>query len=206
MAPPANINMKDLESELIGSARLPTRYGQFTAHAFQGVDTGTEHLALSMGDISGDDVLLRLHSECLTGDVFGSCRCDCGEQLDLAMKKIAEEGRGVLLYLRGHEGRGIGLSNKIRAYALQDTGLDTVDANLALGQAIDARTYAFAADFLRQWGVNSVRLMSNNPIKIKALEDAGIKVTEQMRHIVQPNSENEKYLATKRSRMGHLLD
>lgn len=203
---PANINMKDLESELIGSARLPTRYGQFTAHAFQGVDTGTEHLALSIGDISGEDVLLRLHSECLTGDVFGSCRCDCGEQLDLAMKKIAEEGRGVLLYLRGHEGRGIGLSNKIRAYALQDGGLDTVDANLALGQAIDSRTYAFAADFLRQWGVTSVRLMSNNPVKIKALEDAGIKVTEQMRHIVPANSENEKYLATKRSRMGHLLD
>jgi GTP cyclohydrolase II len=106
--------------------------------------------------------------------MFGSCRCDCGEQLDLAMRKIAEEGRGVLLYLRGHEGR-IGLSNKIRAYALQDGGLDTVDANLALGQAIDARTYAFAADFLRQWGVKSIRLMSNNPVKIKALEDAGIR-------------------------------
>ncbi|MGX0934412.1 GTP cyclohydrolase II [Cupriavidus metallidurans] len=198
--------MKDLESELIGSARLPTRYGEFTAHAFQGVDTGTEHLALSMGEISGENLLVRLHSECLTGDVFGSCRCDCGEQLDLAMKRIAEEGRGILLYLRGHEGRGIGLSNKIRAYALQDGGLDTVDANLALGQAIDSRTYAFAADFLRQWGVSSVRLMSNNPIKIKALEDAGIKVTEQVRHVVPANAENEKYLATKRSRMGHLLD
>ncbi|CAG2140100.1 Riboflavin biosynthesis protein RibBA [compost metagenome] len=198
--------MKDLESELIGSARLPTRYGEFTAHAFQGVDSRTEHLALSMGDISGENVLVRLHSECLTGDVFGSCRCDCGEQLDLAMQKIAEEGRGILLYLRGHEGRGIGLSNKIRAYALQDGGLDTVDANLALGQAIDARTYAFAADMLRQWGVKSVRLMSNNPIKIRALEDAGLAVTEQMRHIVPANAENEKYLATKRSRMGHLLD
>ena len=174
---------------------------------FRSDATGREHAALTVGAIDdGQPVLTRLHSECLTGDTLYSLKCDCGPQLQAAQQAIATEGRGVLLYLRGHEGRGIGLSNKIRAYALQDTGLDTVDANLALGQAIDARTYAFAADFLRQWGVNSVRLMSNNPIKIKALEDAGIKVTEQMRHIVPPNSENEKYLATKRSRMGHLLD
>ncbi|MDF3839088.1 GTP cyclohydrolase II [Cupriavidus basilensis] len=198
--------MNDTEIQLIGSARLPTRFGNFTAHAFKGAVSGIEHLALSVGDITGEAVLTRLHSECLTGDVFGSCRCDCGEQLDLAMKKIAEEGRGILLYLRGHEGRGIGLGHKIRAYALQDEGLDTVDANLALGQEIDARNYAFAADLLHQWGVKSIRLMSNNPKKKQALEAAGIKVVEQMRHIVPSNAENEKYLATKRSRMGHLLD
>ncbi|WER48536.1 GTP cyclohydrolase II [Cupriavidus sp. WKF15] len=198
--------MNDTEITLIDSARLPTRFGEFTAHAFKGVDSGTEHLALSVGDITGEDVLIRMHSECLTGDVFGSCRCDCGPQLELAMEKIAAEGRGILLYLRGHEGRGIGLAEKIRAYALQDTGLDTVDANLALGQAIDARNYAFAADLLHQWGVKSVRLMSNNPLKAAALEKAGIVVKEQLRHIVPSNAENEKYLATKRSRMGHLLD
>ncbi len=198
--------MNDTEITLIDSARLPTRFGEFTAHAFKGVDSGIEHLALSVGDITGEDVLIRMHSECLTGDVFGSCRCDCGPQLELAMEKIAAEGRGILLYLRGHEGRGIGLAEKIRAYALQDTGLDTVDANLALGQAIDARNYAFAADLLHQWGVKSVRLMSNNPLKAKALEKAGIVVKEQLRHIVPSNAENEKYLATKRSRMGHLLD
>ncbi|KAF7962338.1 GTP cyclohydrolase [Cupriavidus sp. UYMMa02A] len=198
--------MNDTEITLIDSARLPTRFGEFTAHAFKGVDSGTEHLALSVGDITGEDVLIRMHSECLTGDVFGSCRCDCGPQLELAMEKIASEGRGILMYLRGHEGRGIGLAEKIRAYALQDTGLDTVDANLALGQAIDARNYAFAADLLHQWGVKSVRLMSNNPLKAAALEKAGIVVKEQLRHIVPSNAENEKYLATKRSRMGHLLD
>ncbi|WP_420991908.1 GTP cyclohydrolase II [Cupriavidus sp. 30B13] len=198
--------MNDTEIELIGSARLPTRFGKFTATAFKGAVSGIEHLALSVGDIAGEGVLTRLHSECLTGDVFGSCRCDCGEQLELAMKKIAEEGRGILLYLRGQEGRGIGLGHKIRAYALQDQGLDTVDANLALGQEIDARNYAFAADLLHQWGVKSIRLMSNNPKKKQALEAAGITVVEQMRHIIPSNAENEKYLATKRVRMGHLLD
>ncbi|MFJ4292578.1 GTP cyclohydrolase II [Cupriavidus sp. NPDC089707] len=198
--------MNDTEIELIDSARLPTRFGDFTAHAFKGAHSGIEHLALSVGEVTGDDVLIRMHSECLTGDVFGSCRCDCGPQLELAMEKIAAEGRGILLYLRGHEGRGIGLAEKIRAYRLQDGGLDTVDANLALGQAIDARNYAFAADLLHQWGVTSVRLMSNNPLKAAALEKAGIKVNEQLRHIVPPNAENEKYLATKRTRMGHLLD
>ncbi|WP_454726309.1 MULTISPECIES: GTP cyclohydrolase II [Cupriavidus] len=198
--------MNDTEIELIGSARLPTRFGKFTATAFKGAVSGIEHLALSVGDVTGEAVLTRLHSECLTGDVFGSCRCDCGEQLELAMKKIAEEGRGILLYLRGQEGRGIGLGHKIRAYALQDQGLDTVDANLALGQEIDARNYAFAADLLHQWGVKSIRLMSNNPKKKQALEAAGITVVEQMRHIIPSNAENEKYLATKRVRMGHLLD
>ncbi|MGO4810859.1 GTP cyclohydrolase II [Cupriavidus sp. 2MCAB6] len=198
--------MTDTEIQLIGSARLPTRFGEFTAHAFKGAVSGTEHLALSVGDITGEAVLTRLHSECLTGDVFGSCRCDCGEQLDLAMKKIAEEGRGILLYLRGQEGRGIGLGHKIRVYALQDGGLDTVDANLALGQEIDSRNYAFAADLLHQWGVKSIRLMSNNPKKKQALEAAGITVVEQMRHIVPSNAENQKYLETKRERMGHLLD
>lgn len=199
-------DMNETEIELIGAARLPTRFGEFTAHAFKGAVTGIEHLALAMGDVQGERVLIRLHSECLTGDVFGSCRCDCGEQLDLAMRKIAEEGRGILLYLRGHEGRGIGLGHKIRAYELQDGGLDTVDANLALGQAIDSRDYAFAADLLHRLGVKSVRLMSNNPLKKHSLEAAGIAVVEQMRHIVPPNAENERYLATKRTRLGHLLD
>jgi len=198
--------MNDREIELIGSARLPTRFGDFTACAFKDAVSGIEHLALIVGDVTGDGVLTRLHSECLTGDVFGSCRCDCGPQLELALEKIAAEGRGIVLYLRGHEGRGIGLGQKIRAYALQDTGLDTVDANLALGQAIDARNYAFAAAFLHKLGVTSVRLMSNNPVKQKALEDEGIPVLETVRHIVPPNAENEKYLATKRVRMGHLLD
>ncbi|XYI35659.1 GTP cyclohydrolase II [Cupriavidus oxalaticus] len=201
-----NSGMNDTEIELIDSARLPTRFGDFTAHAFKGAHSGIEHLALSVGEVAGDDVLIRMHSECLTGDVFGSCRCDCGPQLELAMEKIAAEGRGILLYLRGHEGRGIGLAEKIRAYRLQDGGLDTVDANLALGQAIDARNYAFAADLLHQWGITSVRLMSNNPLKAAALEKAGIRVNEQLRHIVPSNAENEKYLATKRTRMGHLLD
>ncbi|MBY4895975.1 GTP cyclohydrolase II [Cupriavidus sp. AU9028] len=198
--------MNDTEITLIGAARLPTKFGEFTAHAFRGVTSGTEHLALTMGEVKGEGVLTRLHSECLTGDVFGSCRCDCGEQLALALERIAEEGQGILLYLRGHEGRGIGLGHKIRAYGLQDGGLDTVDANLALGQAIDARSYAFAADLLRQWGVQSIRLMSNNPRKRQQLEEAGIVVQEQVRHIVPSNAENEKYLATKRVRLGHLLD
>ncbi|NSX06902.1 GTP cyclohydrolase II [Cupriavidus gilardii] len=198
--------MNDTEITLVGSARLPTRFGEFTAHAFKGVTSGTEHLALSVGDIAGAGVLTRLHSECLTGDVFGSCRCDCGEQLALAMERIAAEGRGIVLYLRGHEGRGIGLGHKIRAYSLQDGGLDTVDANLALGQAVDSRTYAFAADLLRQLGIQSIRLMSNNPRKRQQLEEAGITVLEQLRHSVPANAENEKYLATKRVRLGHLLD
>ncbi|WP_035056162.1 GTP cyclohydrolase II [Andreprevotia chitinilytica] len=191
--------------EKAGVARLPTPHGVFTAHAYRALKDGVEHLAVTMGEPAGEATLVRLHSECLTGDVFGSLRCDCGEQLALALESIAAEGRGVLLYLRGQEGRGIGLAHKIRAYALQDEGLDTVDANAALGLPIDSRSYEMAAAMLHDLGVTSVRLMSNNPKKIAALEAAGLKVAERVPHAVEANAENRYYLATKRKRMGHLL-
>ncbi len=195
-----------LRVEAVGSARLPTAHGEFVAHAFRDRSSGIEHLALTMGSPSGDGVLARMHSECLTGDVLGSRRCDCGEQLDLALQRIAEQGCGVLLYLRGQEGRGIGIGHKIQAYALQDSGLDTVAANVALGLPVDARRYDFAADMLRLLGVRSVRLMSNNPDKKIALEAAGIPVTELLLHAVPQHADNRAYLQTKRTRMGHLLD
>jgi GTP cyclohydrolase II len=202
-----------MESDLIGSdariiragsARLPTRHGVFTAHAYRDPGDGVEHLALTMGDPAGVRTLVRLHSECLTGDVFGSLRCDCGEQLDWALSRIAAEGRGALLYLRGHEGRGIGLALKISAYSLQDKGLDTVDANTALGLPVDARVYDVGAAILLDLGVHSVKLMSNNPAKIAALEAAGVPVIERIAHSVESNPENRDYLATKRRRLGHL--
>ncbi|KAF0811721.1 Riboflavin biosynthesis protein RibBA [Andreprevotia sp. IGB-42] len=191
--------------EKAGVARLPTPYGVFTAHAYRAMSDGVEHLAVTMGEPAGEATLVRLHSECLTGDVFGSLRCDCGEQLNRALQLIADEGRGVLLYLRGHEGRGIGLAHKISAYALQDKGLDTVDANAALGLPIDSRSYEMASAMLHDLGVTTVRLMSNNPKKIAALEAAGIPVAERVPHAVESNPENHHYLATKRLRMGHLL-
>lgn len=189
----------------VATARLPTQHGVFVSHAFRNEDTGIEHLVLTVGDITGENVLARLHSECLTGDALGSLRCDCGEQLQTAMRRIMEEGRGVLVYLRGHEGRGIGLAQKICAYQLQDQGLDTVDANLALGLPSDSRTYDDAVDMLKQLGVVSVRLMSNNPTKVAALEARGIAVAERVEHEVVANAENKRYLRTKRTRMGHLL-
>jgi GTP cyclohydrolase II len=187
------------------SCILPTQWATFTMHAFYEASTGKEHLALTLGDVgSGEPVLARLHSECLTGDALFSQRCDCGSQLELAMKKIAEEGRGVLLYLR-QEGRGIGLLNKVYAYHLQDSGADTVEANLLLGFEADQRNYQICQPMLAHLGVNSVRLMSNNPRKIAALQEFGIKVTEQIPLIVKKNVFNERYLQTKATKLGHLL-
>jgi GTP cyclohydrolase II len=184
---------------------LPTRFGHFTVAAFAVDGTPGEALALLRGPLHGDVIpLVRLHSECLTGDVLGSLRCDCGQQLAAAMELIAEASSGVLLYLR-QEGRGIGLANKIRAYALQDQGLDTVDANLALGLPVDQREYASAAGILRQLGLRQVRLLTNNPLKSAALERHGIQVVERVPLAVPPNGVNSAYLRTKADRMGHLL-
>jgi GTP cyclohydrolase II len=186
--------------------RLSTAHGDFQLHGFLEAQTRLEHAALCIGDFSdGKPVLVRLHSECLTGDAFGSCHCDCGPQLRSALKAIAEEGRGVLLYLR-QEGRGIGLLNKIRAYALQEKGADTLDANRFLGLPADARDYAFAARMLGALGVNSVRLMTNNPAKIDGLEAHGVKIVERVPHQVGRNQRNGAYLDTKAHRMGHLFD
>ncbi|WP_148714127.1 GTP cyclohydrolase II [Chitinolyticbacter meiyuanensis] len=196
----------ELLADKVASARLPTRHGEFISHVYRARLDGVEHVALVKGDVSGDlPVLVRLHSECLTGDVFGSLRCDCGEQLELALARIEREGRGVLLYLRGQEGRGIGITHKIRAYALQDDGLDTVEANAAQGLPIDARSYEAAAAILRDLGVCTVRLMSNNPRKLAALEAAGIAVARREAHEIAANRENRVYLETKRSKLGHLL-
>ena len=185
-------------------AALPTRFGDFRIGVYRAL--GTEVVAITRGQIrGGEPLLVRLHSECLTGDALGSLRCDCGEQLQQALESVATEGRGAVLYLR-HEGRGIGLFNKIRAYALQDRGMDTVDANLALGLPIDARDYAAAAWVLKQLGVNEVRLATNNPAKIDALRANGIRVVERVPIAVPPNPANERYLKVKGERMGHLLD
>ena len=192
--------------ERVAQARLPTVHGEFTAYAYRSASDGAEHLAVVAGDLAGDGpVLARVHSECLTGDVFGSLRCDCGPQLDLALEMIAAAGRGVLVYLRGHEGRGIGLANKIRAYSLQDAGRDTVDANRDLGLPVDARRYEPAALILRDLGVSAVRLLSNNPLKVAALEGAGIAVAERVPLAIEPNLENRHYLHTKQIRLGHWL-
>jgi GTP cyclohydrolase II len=190
----------------VAQARLPTQHGEFESHAFRNPQTGVEHLVLTQGDVAGNGVLVRVHSECLTGDVFGSQRCDCGEQLDLALQRIAAEKRGVLIYLRGQEGRGIGIANKIRAYQLQDVGLDTVDANLALDLPVDARSYDDAIEILRMLGISSVRLMTNNPAKVKALTAGGVEVSERVSHYVPANEENRRYIETKRHRMGHAFD
>ncbi|MBV9171807.1 MAG: GTP cyclohydrolase II [Chloroflexi bacterium] len=189
----------------VALAALPTRYGQFTVAVFYVDGTRAESLALICGELDGQTVpLVRLHSECLTGDVLGSLRCDCGEQLSASLELIAQSGTGVLLYLR-QEGRGIGLANKIRAYALQDSGMDTVDANLALGLPVDRREYKSAASILQHLGLRRVRLLTNNPVKHAALEQHGIEVVERVPLLVPPNPANRHYLRTKAKRMGHLL-
>jgi GTP cyclohydrolase II len=187
------------------SCVLPTELGEFRLHGCVEESTGLEHAALTMGTIDdGAPVLARIHSECLTGDTLFSLRCDCGAQLESALKAIAAEGRGVLLYLR-QEGRGIGFVNKIRAYALQQAGADTVDANRLLGLPDDSREYTIARDMLAALGVRSVRLLTNNPTKVQALTDLGVEVVERLPHNPGRNPHNERYLDTKSRRMGHLL-
>ncbi|MCW2796313.1 bifunctional 3,4-dihydroxy-2-butanone-4-phosphate synthase/GTP cyclohydrolase II [Nocardioides sp.] len=192
--------------ERVAETRLPTRHGDFTAYGYRITVDGSEHIALVHGDVSGEaPVLTRVHSECLTGDVFGSSRCDCGPQLDEALERIVKEGRGVVIYLRGHEGRGIGLVAKLQAYQLQDGGRDTVDANLDLGLPADARHYGTATQILRDLHVRTVRLLTNNPDKVSNLEDFGIPVAERVPLTPHPNDHNLAYLLTKRDRMGHVL-
>ncbi len=191
--------------ERMTSVRLPTSYGEFTAIAFREKLTGKRHVALVRGEIDGQpNVLVRVHSECLTGDVFHSLRCDCGEQLEQAMTRIAAEERGVLLYM-AQEGRGIGLLNKLKAYELQEGGLDTVEANLELGFPPDTREYAIGHQILADLGLSSIRILTNNPKKFSGIEGFGLTVTEQVPIEVPPNAENRRYLETKRSRLGHRL-
>ncbi len=185
---------------------IPTRYGEFTAIAYKSDIDPDEHVALIMGDISGEEpVLVRVHSECITGEVFGSLRCDCGEQFNLAMQRIANEGRGVLLYMR-QEGRGIGFHNKLRAYALQDNGMDTVEANVSLGFAPDLRDYGIGAQILVDLGLHEIRFLTNNPKKIVAFQGYGLEVVEQIPIMATPNPHNIHYLETKKNKMGHLLE
>ncbi len=187
-------------------ATLPTEFGDFVAHGYRSEVDGSEHVALVRGDIGdGTDVLVRVHSECLTGDVFGSLRCDCGPQLQAAMRAVAEHGRGVVLYVKGHEGRGIGLLHKLQAYTLQDAGHDTVDANLELGLPADARDYGTGASILADLGIRSMRLLTNNPAKRAGLEGYGLTIVERVPLTVAPNPHNEAYLQTKAERMGHVL-
>jgi GTP cyclohydrolase II len=188
------------------TSRLPTPYGEYQLHVYEDTRSQVEHVALVLGKVeSQHSVLTRVHSECITGDVFSSNRCDCGEQFKLAQSLISHAKLGVIIYLRGQEGRGIGLSNKIRAYALQDTGLDTVDANLALGLPIDNRQYDIAAEILSSLQVSSIRLLSNNPKKSAALSDCGVTIDSVMPLEVVANSANTQYLMTKKQKLGHHL-
>jgi 3,4-dihydroxy 2-butanone 4-phosphate synthase/GTP cyclohydrolase II len=191
----------------VSEARIPTRHGDFTAHVFESLLDGTEHLAFVRGEVSGKDrVLVRVHSECLTGDVFGSMRCDCGVQLDRALERIARDGEGVVVYLRGHEGRGIGLGHKLRAYKLQDQGRDTVEANLELGFPADSREYGIGAQILVDLGITTMRLMTNNPAKYGGIEGYGLEIVERVPVHTEPNHENIAYLRAKQEKLGHLLD
>ncbi len=190
----------------VAEAKLPTKWGEFTAIAYKSEVDPAEHLALIMGDVSTPEpVLVRVHSECATGDIFGSLRCDCGEQLAMAMESIAKAGRGTLIYLR-QEGRGIGFHNKIRAYALQDKGLDTVEANVALGFPPDLRDYGVGAQIMKDLGIHDIRFMTNNPMKIVSLEGHGLKVVETVPIIIPANPNNYHYLETKQKKMGHRLN
>jgi 3,4-dihydroxy 2-butanone 4-phosphate synthase/GTP cyclohydrolase II len=191
----------------MAEARIPTRQGEFACYAYEEVLTGKKHLALVKGAPQGEDnVLVRVHSECLTGDIFGSLRCDCGPQLDAALRRINEEGMGVVVYLRGHEGRGIGIAHKLHAYMLQDQGRDTVDANLDLGLPVDSREYGIGAQILVDLGITTMRIMTNNPSKRGGLEGFGLEIVERVPLEISPNPENIEYLRTKRERMGHLLE
>jgi len=191
----------------VSEARIPTRYGDFTAYVFESLLDGVEHMAFVKGEVSGEpNVLVRVHSECLTGDVFGSMRCDCGLQLDRALAQIAAAGQGVVVYLRGHEGRGIGLGHKLRAYTLQDQGRDTVEANEELGFPADSREYGIGSQILVDLGITTMRLMTNNPAKYGGLEGFGLEIVERVPVAIPPNAENIAYLRTKQEKMGHLLD
>jgi 3,4-dihydroxy 2-butanone 4-phosphate synthase/GTP cyclohydrolase II len=198
---------KDKLVRRVSEARIPTTYGDFTCFAYESVLDEQQHLALVRGAVQGEDnVLVRVHSECLTGDVFGSYRCDCGPQLEAALQLIAREDLGVVVYLRGHEGRGIGLKHKLRAYTLQEQGRDTVDANVELGLPVDSREYGIGAQILVDLGITTMRLMTNNPAKYGGLEGFGLDIVERVPLQSSPNPENIKYLRAKRERMGHLLE
>ena len=189
----------------IESSKLPTRWGVFDIHGFEDPFKGKEHIAITMGDCGSDEpLLIRIHSECLTGDALGSLRCDCGEQLNEALRRISQQGRGAILYLR-QEGRGIGLVNKIRAYNLQDEGADTVEANERLGFGADLRDYTICAPMLNHLGAKKLHLMTNNPRKIKALEDLGFEIAERRPIQTESNPHNAQYLSTKAGKLGHFL-
>ena len=189
------------------SARIPTKLGEFTAHSYRNNFNKEENIALVLGDIADvDSPLVRVHSECLTGDLMGSLRCDCGSQFQTSLEMIGEEGVGIFIYLRGHEGRGIGLGKKLRAYNLQDQGLDTVDANLEQGLPVDSRDYYFAAKILQDLGVTKIRLLTNNPKKKSELEDEGIDIVLRVPLETAPTEENKRYLETKKTRLGHILN
>jgi len=191
----------------VSEARIPTQYGDFTAYVFESLIDGTEHIAFVRGEVAGkDNVLVRVHSECLTGDVFGSLRCDCGSQLDLALERVAASGEGVVVYLRGHEGRGIGLGHKLRAYSLQDQGRDTVEANVELGFPVDSREYGIGAQMLVDLGITTMRLMTNNPSKYGGIDGYGLEIVERVPLATIPNDENIAYLRAKQAKLGHLLD
>jgi 3,4-dihydroxy 2-butanone 4-phosphate synthase/GTP cyclohydrolase II len=191
----------------VAEATIPTPYGEFRSCAYESLVDGRTHVALVLGDIGdGTDVLTRVHSECLTGDVFGSLRCDCGAQLDRAMEMVGQEGRGVVLYVRGHEGRAIGLTHKLRAYELQDQGRDTVEANLELGFPADPRDYGIGAQILVDLGVRSMRLLTNNPAKRAGLEGYGLSISDRIPIQTAPTPQNIGYLRAKREKLGHLLD
>ncbi len=192
--------------EPVVTTTLPTQWGRFECHAYRSSLDDIEHLVFTMGDVAtSEDVLVRVHSECLTGDVFGSYRCDCGPQLEAAMKMVADDGRGAVVYLRGHEGRGIGLGHKLRAYSLQDDGHDTVDANTELGFPVDSREYGIGAQMLADLGVGRIRLLTNNPAKYGGLQGFGLEVVERVPIEITPRPENIAYLRAKRDRLGHLI-